>query len=150
MFTYPEMIDAMLNARLDYNLAQSKGVLAAKVAKAKFEKNQTFDAIKEFAKFDMYKEFFNGDVNAKIDQENVLASLDLRSIDAAIKVKEAKLNTKTDQINSDITLYAKKDAISATLNGDITAPKVTINLEEFMKTEAGKEVTDRLFKKLLK
>jgi hypothetical protein len=150
MFTYPEMLDAMLNAKLDYNLAQSKGVLAAKVAKAKFEKNQPFDLIKQYVKFDMYKEFFNGDVNAKIDQENILASLDLRSIDAAIKVKEAKLNTKTDQINSDITLYAKKDAISATLNGDITAPKVTINLEEFMKTEAGKEVTDRLFKKLLK
>ncbi len=157
MFIYPEMIDAMLNAKLDYNLAQRKGVLAAKVAKAKFEKNQTFDAIKEFAKFDMYKEFFNGDVNAKIDQENVLASLDLRSIDAAIKVKEAKLNTKTKQINSDITLQVKKDEFNATLKGDIGSPKVTIDFEKFMKTEAGKNVqekinkeVDKLFKKLIK
>jgi len=157
MFKYPELLVAVLDAKVDYNPVQRNGVFEGKVSKAKFEKNQTFDAIKEFAKFDMYKEFFNGDVNAKIDQENVLASLDLRSIDAAIKVKEAKLNTTTKQIDTDLTLKVKKDEFNAILKGDIDSPKVTIDFEKFMKTEAGKNVqekinkeVDKLFKKLVK
>jgi hypothetical protein len=157
MFKYPELLDAVLDAKLDYNPVQRKGVLEGKVAKAKFAKNQIFDGVKEFAKFDMYKEFFNGDINAKINQENILASLDLSSINAAIKVKEAKLNTKTKQIDTDLMLQVKKDEYNATLKGDIGSPKVTIDFEKFMKTEAGKNVqekinkgVDELLKKLAK
>lgn len=157
MFLYPEILDATLNAKLNYDLTQSRGTFNGQVANAKFEKNQPFDLVKQYVKFDMYKEFFSGDINAKIYKENVLASLDLRSIEASINIKEAKINTKTKQIDSDITLQAKKNILSAALKGDIDAPRVSINLEEFMKTEAGKEVqekiskdVDRLIKKLLK
>jgi len=154
---YPEMLDATLNAKLNYDLLQSRGTFNGQVANAKFEKNQPFDLVKQYVKFDMYKELFNGDVNAKIYKENVLASVDLRSMESAIKIKEAKINTKTNQIDTDLTLGIKKDEISATLRGDIDAPRVSINFEEFMKTEAAKEVQekiskdiDRLIKKLLK
>ena len=51
----------------------------------------------------------------------------------------------------------KKDEFYATLKGDIDSPKVTIDFEKFMKTEAGKNVqekinkeVDKLFKKLVK
>ncbi len=150
MFKSPELLVAVLDAKVDYNPVQRNGVFEGKVSKAKFAKNQIFDGVKEFAKFDMYKEFFNGDINAKIDRENVLASLDLSSLNAAIKVKEAKLNTTTKQIDTDLALKVKKDEFNAILKGDIDSPKVTIDFEKFMKTEAGKNVQEKINKEVNK
>ncbi len=161
MLKQPHYMDGLLFMNVEIGNAkdftQNGAALNGQVANARFEKNQIFDGVKEFAKVDMYKELFNGDINAKVYKDNILASLNLRSAEASIKIKEAKINTKTKQIDSDITLQAKKNVLSAALNGDIDAPRVSINLEEFMKTEAGKEVqekinkeVDKLLQKLLK
>lgn len=146
MFFYPEIADASLNAKIDYNLAQSRGSMKAQVADAVFVKNQTFDLIKQYTKVDMYREHFNGDVSAKIDKESVLASVDLRSKEASIKTAATKLNTKTNKIDTDITLRAKKNEISGRLVGDIDSPKIVIDLEKFMKSEAGKKVEEKVNK----
>ncbi|MGE4397789.1 MAG: hypothetical protein AB7D34_10155, partial [Sulfurimonas sp.] len=146
MFFYPEIADASLNAKIDYNLAQSRGSMKAQVADAVFVKNQTFDLIKQYTKVDMYREHFNGDVDAKIDKESVLASVDLRSKEASIKTAATKLNTKTNKIDTDITLRAKKNEISGRLVGDIDSPKIVIDLEKFMKSEAGKKVEEKVNK----
>lgn len=155
MLLYPELVDATLNAKIDYNLALSKGVFKAEVADAIFAKNQTFDLIKQYLKFDMYRENFNGEINANILKENILATVDLRSKEASIVTKSTKLNTLTNQLDTDITLSAKKNVISGTLKGDVDSPQVTIDLEKLMKSEAGKKIeekvgkeVDKLFKKL--
>jgi hypothetical protein len=150
MLIYPELVDATLNAKIDYNLALSKGVLKTQVANAIFAKNQTFDLIKQYLKFDMYRENFNGDINANIEKENILATVDLRSKEASIVTKSTKLNTLTNQLDTDITLSAKKNVISGTLNGDVDSPKVTIDLEKLMKSEAGKKIEEKVDKELNK
>ncbi|MDO9267440.1 MAG: hypothetical protein Q7U00_10195 [Sulfurimonas sp.] len=156
MLTYHELFASSLNAKLDYNMAKEKGVFSGHVVNAVFAKNQTFDLIKEYVKFDMYRENFNGDIGTKIDKDNFLVSLDLRSKEASIKTKDTKINTKTQQMDSDITIQAKQDSISANLHGDIDSPKVRVDLEKFLKSEAGKKVIEKanekinkLFKKLL-
>lgn len=151
MLMHPELADATLNAKIDYNLAQSKGVFNGDIINAVFAQNQTFDLIKQFTKIDMYRENFNGKVDAKINKENILASLDLRSKETSLKTVDAKLNTKTNQMNSDLTIVVKNDTINANLNGDMNSPKVNIDLEKFLKSETGKkamEKIDKLFKKL--
>ena len=150
MLRYPELFKSTLNAKIDYNLAQSKGVLSGHAVDGNFVRNKTFNLIKQYVKFDMYKERFNGDVYAKINKENVLASFDLRSNRASIKTEDTKLNTKTKKIDSDITIQAKKNTITANLKGDIDAPKVTIDLQKFMKSEAGKRIMDKVNKKINK
>lgn len=151
MLLYPEVVDAAMNAKVDYNLLQSKGTFKGQVANTVFAKNQAFDLIKQYAKFDMYKEFFNGDVDANINKEKIVASVDLRSKNAAIKTKDAKIDTKAQKIDADITIVAKNDTISANLSGDINSPKVTIDLEKFLKSQAGQKAikeVNKLFKKL--
>jgi len=150
MLIYPELLDATLNAKIDYNLALSKGVIKAQVANAIFAKNQTFDLIKQYLKFDMYRENFNGDINADINKENILASTDLRSKEASIVAKSTKLNTLTNQLDTDITISAKKNVISGTLTGDVNSPKVTIDLEKLMKSEAGKKIEEKVDKEINK
>ncbi len=150
MLLYPEIADASLNAKIKYDLAQSRGVFEGKVTDAKFVKNQTFDLISQFVKFDMYKELFSGDVNAKIDKENILASMDLRSKDAAIKTEKTELNTKTNQIDTDVSIRIKKDEILGSVKGDINAPKVSIDIEKFMKTKVGEAVQEKIDKEVEK
>ncbi|PNV84356.1 MAG: hypothetical protein C0627_01360 [Sulfurimonas sp.] len=150
MLLYPEIADASLNAKIKYDLAQSRGVFEGKVTDAKFVKNQTFDLISQFVKFDMYKELFSGNVNAKIDKENILASIDLRSKDAAIKTEKTELNTKTNQIDTDVSIRIKKDEILGSVKGDINAPKVSIDMEKFMKTKAGEAVQEKIDKEVEK
>ncbi|MGE4419833.1 MAG: hypothetical protein AB7D38_08360 [Sulfurimonas sp.] len=150
MLLYPEIADASLSAKIKYDLAQSRGVFEGKVTDAKFVKNQTFDLISQFVKFDMYKELFSGDVNAKIDKENILASMDLRSKDAAIKTEKTELNTKTNQIDTDVSIRIKKDEILGSVKGDINAPKVSIDMEKFMKTKAGEAVQEKIDKEVEK
>ena len=150
MLYRPELFDASLNAKLDYNLAQSRGKLDGQISNGVFAKNQTFDLIKQFTKVDMYRENFNGDVVAKIAKEKILVSLDLHSKEAAIKTTDAKLNTKTNQIDSDVKIVSKNDSIDAKLSGDIDAPKVSVDLEKFLKSETGKKAVEKLFNKLLK
>jgi len=150
MLMYPQIAQAMLNAKLDYNLAQSKGSMKAQVSDAVFAKNQTFDLIKQYTKIDMYREHFNGNTDAKIDKENILASIDLRSKEASIKTMATKLNTKTNMIDTDITIRAKKNEISARLVGDVNAPKIIVDLEKLMKSEAGKAIEEKVDKVIQK
>ena len=150
MLYRPELFDASLNAKLDYNLAQSRGKLDGQISNGVFAKNQTFDLIKQFTKVDMYRENFNGDIGAKMEKEKMLISLDLRSKETAIKTTDTKLNTKTNQIESDLSIVAKNDKVDAKLSGDIDAPKVSVDLEKFLQSETGKKAVEKLFKKLLK
>jgi len=151
MLIYPELFKSNLNADIDYNLASAKGVFSGDIADGNFAKNQTFDLIKQYTKFDMYRESFNGDVKADINKENILVSLDLRSKQASIETKDTKLNTKTQKIDSDLTVQAKKNTITVNLKGDINSPKVKVDLEKLMKSKAGEAIEkeiNKLFKKL--
>jgi hypothetical protein len=150
MLIYPEIFQASLDAKLDYNLAQSKGVFNGHVTDGNFVNNNTFNLIKQYTKFDMYRESFNGDIDANIHKENILASLDLRSKQASVKTTDTKLNTKTQKIDSDITIQAKKNTITANIKGDINSPKVKVDLEKLIKSEAGKKAKEEINKFLKK
>ena len=146
MLIYPEIAEASLGAKVEYDMALGRGDIDAQVSDALFAKNQTFDLIKQYTKIDMYREHFNGKVNAKVDKENILASIDLRSKEASIKTAATKLNTKTNMIDTDITIKAKKNEISAKLIGDVNSPKIIVDLEKLMKSEAGKKVEEKVNK----
>lgn len=151
MLLYPEIFKASLHATLDYNLAAQKGKFGGTLSDGSFTQNQIFDLVKKYAKTDMYKESFKGDVSASINKEHIVASLDLTSNTSAIKTKDAKLNSKTKQIDSDLTVVFNNNPVSATLKGDVSAPKVSIDLQKFMESKAGEKVqkeVNRLFKKL--
>lgn len=151
MLLYPQIADAVIEAKVNYDLSQSRGVMRADIKNALFVKNNTFDLIKQYTKIDMYREYFNGKAEAKIEKENILANIDLSSKEASIKTQETKLNTKTNTIDTDVTLTAKKNVIEGSIKGDISSPKVSVDLDKLMKSEAKKVIekeVDKLFKKL--
>ncbi len=151
MLVYPEIFSSSLDAKLDYNLATKKGDFNGHLVDGKFSKNIMFALLKKYAKFDLYKETYKGDVSAKINKENILASLDLKSRKASIKTTDTKLNTKTKMIDSSITVVGNKQPVVVTLKGKTNDPKISLDVEALLKSQAGdraKKEVGRLFKKL--
>ena len=140
ILTYPDIFQAQVNAKLDYDLAKGKGVLNGHVTDGNFVQNKTFNLIKQYTKFDMYRESFNGDISANINKEKILASLDLRSKQASIKSDKAKIDAKRKTIDADIIVQAKKNTIPASIRGDINSPKVQVDLKKLMESETGKAI----------
>jgi len=148
MLIYPEIFKSSLNAKVDYNLALSKGKMDGHLVDGKFIKNQAFSLIRQYAKIDLCAEKFKGDVGADIDKENIVASLDLRSNTSSIITKNTYLNSKTKKIKSKIDIVANHNPISVKLSGDVNSPKVEVDATELMKKEASKALQKEVKKRL--
>lgn len=153
MLYYPQILDATLNAKIAYNLAKSSGDVKLGIKEGVFADNKTFNMLKQYTNIDMYKDKFDGDANAKILKEQIFANINLTSANSSIKANDIKINTKTRQLDSDLTLSSKKDSFSVHLSGDMDTPKVSIDLEKFLESQSGKKViqkVDKLLNKLFK
>ena len=151
MLVYPKIFQATLDGELLYNLLSQKGTFQGKLSQGIFTHNQMLDLTKKYARVDLYKEHFTGDVDAKINKEKVLTSLFLRSNKSSIKTKDAKLNTKTQQIDAKVDINANKNELSITLKGDINSPSYKVDASKIIKKEANKAIqkgVDRLLKRL--
>jgi hypothetical protein len=137
---YPEIFEASLSGAFAYNLLADKGTFEAKFADGLFSKNEIFTLIKHYGILDMYAERFHGDINAKINKEFIVASLELLSNKSSIKTQQTKLNSKTKAIDSELDLVVNNNPISASIQGTTDAPKVSVDLERFMKSKAGDAV----------
>lgn len=145
---YPEIFASSLDAKIDYNLAKQKGKMDGHLSDGKFTQNQAFDLAKQYAKIDMYRDTFKGDIGADINKEKILASLDLVSRTTSIKTKDTKLNTKTNQIDSTIDIDVNHNLLTVELSGKITAPKVKIDADELIKSQAKKAISKKIEKEI--
>jgi len=145
---YPEIFEAVLDAKINYNLATKKGKMSGDLIDGRFTSNSVFDLAKQYTKINMYNELFKGDIKADINQENILASLNLLSKTSSIKTKNTKLNTKTNTINSTINIDANHNLIAVKLSGKTNKPKVKIEADELLKSQVKKAIVKKLGDKL--
>ncbi len=150
MTLYPKFFDARVNADILYNVATKKGDIDAKLLSGSFTKNKPLDLVKQYGHIDMYAEKFDGDLKAKIEKEKLIGSLFLKSNNSSIRTKNARLNTKTNTINSKIDINANGNPVKVTLRGDINRPKVSISADELLKREATKVIHKEVSKFLKK
>lgn len=151
MLIYPEVFKASLDGEVKYNLAAQKGDFKGMLIDGKFTKNQLLDLSKKYAQIDLYVETFKGDVKADINKEKILTFLDLRSNKSSIVTKETKLNSKTKEIDSRITITANEYPLTATIEGKTDDPKVGLDVKELIKSKTGdaiKKEATKLFKGL--
>jgi hypothetical protein len=148
MLIYPEIFKSDLNAKVDYNLALSKGKMDGNLVDGKFMQNNVFSLVKQYAKVDMYIERFKGDVSADIDKENILASLSLKSNKSSIVTKNTYLNSKTKKIKSKIDIDANHNPVTIKLSGNAESPNIGIDATDLIKKEATKAIKKEIDKNL--
>ena len=145
---YPKIFKSKVDAKLDYNLATSKGKLTGFLSEGMFTPNQVLDLTKKYAHIDLYKQRFSGNILANIKKEIILASLDLKSNSSSIMTKESYINSKTKRIKSLIDISANGNPLTVKLSGNIASPKVQIDASQILKKEATKAVSKELQKHL--
>ena len=143
---YPEIFDASISGTFDYNLLEEKGNFTATLADGYFTQNEIFTLIKQYGILDMYQEKFKGEIKADIHKEFIVASLELLSEKSSVKTKDAKLNSKTKELDADLDLEVNKNPISAKIKGTTDAPKVSIDLEKFIKSKSGDAIKNEVSK----
>lgn len=138
MLIYPKIFKSYIDANVKYNLKSSQGVANGKLSDGTFTKNQILDLTKKYAKINMYTQKFKGDFHANIKRENILASLDLKSNTSSIVTKGTRLNTKTQKINSKVSVSANGNLVDFYLSGKVDSPTVKVNADKLIKKEASK------------
>lgn len=149
MLIYPKIFKASLEGSLKYNIAKNKGKFSGFLLDGKFAKNQMLSLIRHYGKVDLYKEVFKGSVNADINAHMIKASLNLRSNTSSITTKDTKLNSKTNVIDSVVTVVANKHPVTVKIKGKATSAKVSVDTKKLIESKTG-EAIEKGISKLLK
>ena len=144
MLVYPQIFDASLNGKLNYNLKEKLGKFQGNLLDGKFTQNIMLSLVKQYGKVDLYKEKFTGDVYADINKEKLLASFELASNNSSIATKAAKLDSKSKTIDARIDITANKHPIGITIKGKTSSPDVSIDAASVIQNEVEKVVGEKL------
>ena len=140
MLMYPKIFKSTLDAKLNYNLINKKGILNGDLKNGKFQKNTILDLVKQYARTNLYIENFNGKIKAKITKNNILTSIALKSNNSSISSKNAKINLKERKVNASVNVIANKNPISFKINGDINKPKIKVDANKIIEKESKKVI----------
>jgi hypothetical protein len=154
MLDYPQVLEAITKAKIDYNLASGTGTLHSTLDNAKILPNQLTDLLKQFKIIDLTKERFNNSkFDAKIGKKIIDFTLDARNKNNYFVINHGKLVKKTGAIDATVDLKIKGKDLKATIRGTTDNPKVSFDGSDYLKgklkdkvlkSKAGKKLKKKL------
>ena len=149
MLDYPQVLEAISQAKVDYNIATSSGTLHAKLDNAKILPGKLTRLLKQFNIIDLTKERFNNSTfNAKISKTLVYFTLNAKNKQNYLLVKKGKLIKKTGAIDARIDMKIKGKDLQATLGGTLDNPKVSLDSSAYIKNKIKDKVKKKYGKKI--
>ena len=158
MLDYPQVLEAISKAKVNYNTQTASGTLHATLDNARILPNKLTALLKQFKIIDLSRERFNNSTfDAKITKKLIDFTLDARNKNNYLLVKHGKLIKKTDAIQANIEMKFRGKDLQATLRGTTKHPKVSLDgskylenklKEKVLKSKAAKKLKKSLKKKL--
>jgi len=149
MLDYPQVLEAISQATVDYNIATASGTLHAKLDNARILPNQLTDLLKQFKIIDLTKERFNNSrFDAHITKEIINFTLDARNKNNYFTIKNGKLVKKTGAINAKADLKIKGKDLQATIRGTLDNPKVSLDSSHYIENMVKEKVKKKYKKKI--
>lgn len=146
-----KVFSSKVNGDLVYNTASEKGTLKARLDNGRFLKNQLTDALKQYAKFDATGLVFNNiSLNSDINKMVLNSALSMQSGDFSLSGQNIITDLEKSTINAKLKTTLKKDTLGIKLSGNLTSPKVELDLGELLKSRLGNEVQKSVGKELEK
>lgn len=146
-----KVFSSKVNGDLVYNTASEKGTLKARLDNGRFLQNQLTDALKQYAKFDATGLVFNNiSLNSDINKMVLNSALNMQSGDFSLSGQNIITDLEKSTINAKLKTTLKKDALGIKLSGNLTSPKVELDLGELLKSRLGNEVQKSVGKELEK
>ena len=146
-----KVFSSKVNGDLVYNTASERGTLKARLDNGRFLKNQLTDALKQYAKFDATGLVFNNiSLNSDINKMVLNSALNMQSGDFSLSGQNIITDLEKSTINAKLKTTLKKDTLGIKLSGNLTSPKVELDLGELLKSRLGNEVQKSVGKELEK
>lgn len=133
----PEILDALVEGNMDYNLQKDTGNVSFLLENGKIIPNQLTQAFKQYTKFDIAKEVFEIiRFDSSIKKWIIDGKLDMESDDVKIISDYLKVDLPKNKIDTKIKLSLKSDFIYAILSGNLNSPKTQIDATHLIKSQA--------------
>lgn len=133
----PEILDALVEGNMDYNLQKDAGNISFLLENGKIIPNQLTQAFKQYTKFDIAKEVFKiVHFDSSIKKWIVNGKFNMESNDIKIISDYLKVDLPKNKIDTKIKLSLKNDFIYAILSGNLTSPKTQIDATNLIKSQA--------------
>ncbi len=158
MLDYPQVLEALSKAKVNYNIATGKGDMVATLDNAQILPNQLTKLLKEYGDIDLTSQKYNNSkFLAKITKNLINFSLDARNKNNYFVIKKGALDKITGAINATVDMKIQGKDLKATVRGTVDNPKVSLDASEYLKnmakdkilkSEAGKKAKKLIKKKL--
>ena len=149
MLGYPQVLEALSEAKVDYNFSTKSGKVDAKLDSARILSNQLTILLKQLTGIDLTQERYNqATFVSTLTPAKINFDFIAQNINSHFKIKNGVLDRKSEQINASVDMKYKDKDLKATISGTIENPKVNIDASEYLKSKVGKEVDKVLEEKI--
>lgn len=147
MFVYPQVIEAMSEATLAYNLSTKTGNLDATLDSVRILPNKLTRLINEFLHFNLAQERYNNSkFLAKITPKRIDFSLNAANKNSYIKVPKGVLFKESEKIAMEVDVSINGKDIQATVGGTLDSPNIKLDTSNFLKQKLNKKLDNLLGK----
>ncbi|WP_309497226.1 hypothetical protein [Sulfurovum sp.] len=150
MFGYPQVIEAISEAKADYNVKKRKGTVYGTLDNARILPSRLTAMLEQYAGMDLTHERFNNSkFVAKIDKKIIHFTLDATNKRNYIKVTKGFLDKSTDALRAHVDVEMEGKDISAIIQGTVDQPKISLNSSKYLEKKINKKL-DTLIDKNIK
>lgn len=150
MMGYPKVIEAITQAKADYNVKKRQGIVHGTLDNARILPSQLTMMLEQFAHMDLAHERFNNSkFTIKIDRDIIKFTLDAKNKRNYIRVKNGILDKRSDMLNADVDVEMEGKDMAATISGPRAHPNVTLNSSVYLEKKINKNL-DKLIDKNIK
>lgn len=149
MLGYPQVLEALSEAKIDYNFVTERGRVDAKLDSARILPNQLTMLLKQFTQIDLTRERYN--------QATFVSTISPTQFDfdfiaqnpvSHFKIIDGVLEKKSERITASVDMRYKDKDLQAKITGTLKRPKVALDTSSFIKSKLDSKMDKVLDNKL--
>ncbi|MFT7824563.1 MAG: hypothetical protein ABXS92_07360 [Sulfurimonas sp.] len=150
MLGYPQVLEALSEAKVEYNFTTKNGTVDAKLDRARILSSQLTILLKQLTGIDLTKELYNqATFVSTLTPSKIHFDFIAQNIISHFKIKNGILDKRNERINAAVDMRYKEKDLKARITGTVKNPKVSIDASEYLKSKVEKKV-DKLIEKKFK
>jgi len=148
MLGYPQVLEALSEAKVDYNFATQRGKVDAKLDSARILPNQLTMLLKQMLKIDWTRERYNqvtfvSTMTPTRFNFNFIAQNPI----SHFKILNGILEKRSERLNASVDMQYKKKSLKAKITGTLKHPKVALDASALIKSKLNSKVDTLIDKK---
>ncbi|MDM5272508.1 hypothetical protein PGH07_09985 [Sulfurovum sp. zt1-1] len=149
MLGYPQVLEALSEAQVDYNFATQRGRVDAKLDSARILPNQLTILLKQLLQIDLTQERYNqATFVSTISPTRFNFDFIAQNPISHLKIVDGTLDKRSEQINASVDMRYKDKALKGKITGTLNRPKVALDTSALLKSKIDGKVDNLLDKKL--